>query len=108
MKKQIKNKLFDKEFRQKIIANPNAYARELNSLPDDVNIIVKTNTVDTTYIVFSDNKISGDDFGNINAAVGLSTVGTTGSGSTIGTVSGTASTFLSIGSVGSVGSIEGK
>lgn len=101
-----KSVIFDKEFRNKLMANPKEHYKEFNNnLLDDVKIVVKKNTKDTIYIVIP----SGDIMGNIDKvqAAGdcAGTAGTAGSLSTYGCATTTASSFGSIASVGSASTL---
>lgn len=100
----IVNKIYNKDFRQKLTTNPKRYYKEFNDgLLDDVEIVVKKNTKDISYIVMPASDIG--DLDRIQAA-GVGCAGSVGSvftASTLGTATSTASSFGSAGSIGTAG-----
>ncbi len=105
------NLILDKELRNELRKNPKLALNKLYNKNNDIEIVVVTNTKDTTYIAVLDNpniQLDGD-LGSITAAVKTSTassVGSAGSAGTIGTVASCVGTFSTAGSVSSAGSIN--
>lgn len=101
----IANKMYDKDFRQKLIADPKKYYQEFNNNSlDSVEIVAKKNTRKTTYIVIPSGNIT-EDMGTIQAA-GVSSAGsvsTASSFSSLGTVTSTISSATTGASVGTAG-----
>ncbi len=91
MNNGINNKIFDKEFRKKITANPSIYASELDSnISSSSEIIVKKNTKNTTYVVIACQESQLKELENLSAA-------SNGFGfSSFGTLCTTASTVSSV------------
>ncbi len=101
-------KLYDKEFRQKFINNPNKYIKDLgHSNSPEIKIVKSTKYI--TYIAVISPDLLPDDVLDKISAAGLdniSTVGTAGTIGTVGTLPSTGSTVGSFGSLGSYGSVS--
>lgn len=105
----ITNKIYDKGFRQKLMAEPKKYYKEFgNALLDDVEILVKKNTKEITYVI-----MPGDDafpLEEIQAAQGpgqgcLATLST--AYASIGSICSCFSTASTISSAGSASTAPG-
>ncbi len=91
----MENNTKNKEFRNKLYKDPHSV---LNYISKDIDIIVKTNTKEITYIVI--NKLNNEEWlNNINAA---GVLGSASTASTIGTI-GTAACPSSVSSASSAG-----
>ncbi len=103
------NILFDKKLRAQIRKNPKITFDSNSYLDKNIDIVVKTNTSDTIYVILPIyNK--NIELENVNAGVEVSSIGTVGTGgtaSTVGCVAVTISSATTASSVSTVGSIGG-
>lgn len=96
------NKIYDKDFRQKLMADPKKYYKEFgDTLLDDVEVVVKENTKEITYIVVP-NTVSPDFLDQIQAGDSTHSVGTILTLSTGYCVTSTLSTLTTAGSAGTL------
>ncbi len=104
----------DKDFRKKLRKHPKLCLQELKyDIDDNIDIIVKTNSKNTIYIILNNNVDSDIMLDGIQAAktklLGtVATVGTLGTVGTAGSVLTTVSSASSAGSVGSLGTLSTK
>ncbi len=101
--------LFDKSFQEKLTNNPKLTLAELKTqIPEDVELVVVTNTKDTTYLAMpaASQALNLENIQATGAASTTSTIGSLGSAGTFSTVGGTALCIASIGTAGSLGSVK--
>ncbi len=95
------NDITNKEFRNKLRKDPYSV---LNYINTDIDIIVKTNTKDTVYLVIpdmSDNNIQ--ELSQISAAGTASSAGSASTASSVSSIVGSLSTISSGGSLSCLG-----
>lgn len=111
MTNQNNSKLYDKDFRSRLIEEPQKYAAEL-FYPPDVKVRVRQNTKSITYVVIPAlaENLGAEDLTSIRAAAieaGTAfSVGTATSLSTAGSVSSSVSTGSSLATAGTFGSVS--
>ncbi len=97
---ELQKKLYNKDFRKKLIVNPEKHLTELGyKLRSGAKVKVVKSSKDIFYL--SVDSRDDIDISEIQAAIGSSTVGTIG---TVGSVSSLCSCESTMGTVGSVGS----
>ena len=104
----MKNKLFDKELRARILADPNTVVPSIVSklVSDGVSYKAVESSKDITYFVIPSNNpmaLSQLSAGNIK---NFGTAGSAGSVGTIGTVCTSVGTYGTVGSLASYGSVD--
>ncbi len=102
-------KLYNKEFRQKFVNEPNKYIKDLG-YSNDIEVKVVRSTKDITYFAIFDPALLSKDILNKVSAAGLDNVSTAGTAGTVGTVGtvlfSTAGTLGSFGTLGSAGTVS--
>lgn len=100
---EFNKKLYDKEWRKSLRADPRAILKaESFSFPDDCEIVVMTNNKQTIYLPLGNSPVEMDDTLHLISAAGSNTIGTGGTASTVGCLCDTASSIFCASTAGSV------
>lgn len=96
--------IHDKELRQNLQSNPKMYVKQLGTeIKEDIEIVIKINTPNITYLPIPSFSIEKADMMNYTAGdIKTSTAGSVGSGgilSTVGTTLGSLSSASTLGSI---------
>ncbi len=111
----INNKMFDKDFRNKLRKNPKILYEMDSNYKDNVQVKIVTNTKNKIHVVFPSEQnidlmtlqagVKASTAGSVGSAGSLGTLSTEGCSSTGGSCIGCFSTLASASSIGSIGSL---